>query len=88
MAIRVNAVRGKIPLSAPTIPAIVGSVARATPPAIARGELPPTIAMTSKITIMPVTVPSRPSKGHSLVRVRISSTPASMRCDRREMSAS
>ncbi len=70
------------------MPAIVGIVARATPPAIARGELLPMAAITSKITIMPVTVPSRPSKGHSLAKVRIKSTPDCMCSDRRETSAS
>ena len=59
------------PESAPTIPAIVGTVAWETPAAIARTLPDPDTAMTSKTLIMPVTVPSSPSSGQSATRVWI-----------------
>ncbi len=57
------------PDSAATIPAIVGMVALDTPDAMDRGLPDPAIAMTSNTSTMPVTVPSRPSKGHKATQV-------------------
>ena len=51
------------PESAATIPAIVGTVALDTPEAIERGLPDPEMAITSKTSIMPVTVPSKPKQG-------------------------
>jgi hypothetical protein len=45
------------------MPAIVGTVALATPSAIKRGLPIPALAITSNTAIMPVTVPSKPSSG-------------------------
>ena len=53
-----------------TMPAMVGTVARDTPAAIARGLPLPLRAMTSNTWIMPLTVPSSPSSGHSAISTR------------------
>src|SRR6056297_285657 len=75
-ALRDNRIPANTPDSAPTMPAMVGTVAIATPDAIERALPAPETAMTSKTAIMPVTVPSRPSKGHSATIVLISGIPA------------
>ena len=54
---------------ATTRPAMVGMVALETPLAMARAFPDPRIDMTSKTWIMPVTVPMRPSRGHSATSV-------------------
>ena len=53
------------PDKAATMPAMVGTVAFDTPEAIDRGFPEPEIAMTSNTSIIPVTVPSKPSSGQS-----------------------
>ena len=50
------------------MPAMVGMVAFDTPDAMARALLLPVMAMTSKTSIIPVTVPSSPSRGHRATR--------------------
>ena len=60
------------PERAATMPAIVGTVALDTPDAMERGLPDPEMAITSKTSIMPVTVPSRPSRGHRATQVLIS----------------
>src|SRR5690554_686905 len=55
------------------MPAIVGMVARETPPAICLASPPPVMANTLNTSIIPVTVPSRPSSGHRLTNVTIMS---------------
>ena len=45
------------------MPAIVGMVARDTPPAIDLASPPPVTAIILNTSIIPVTVPSRPSRG-------------------------
>ena len=64
-----------MPDSAATMPAIVGSVAFETPPAMPRALPLPATAITSKTSIMPVTVPSSPNMGHSLTSVLIEPSP-------------
>ena len=49
-------------------PVIVGSVALAIPEAIALAFPVPVIAMISKTSIIPVTVPSKPNNGHNAIR--------------------
>ena len=49
-------------------PVIVGSVALAIPEAIARAFPVPVIAMISNTSIIPVTVPSNPSRGHNAIK--------------------
>ena len=51
------------------MPAIVGSVALETPPAIALASPPPLKAITWKTSIIPVTVPSKPNNGAILIAV-------------------
>ena len=51
-----------------TNPVIVGSVALDIPPAISLGFPVPVKAITSKTSIIPVTVPSRPSSGQSATK--------------------
>ena len=51
------------------MPAMVGIVARETPDAIARGFPEPAMAMTSKTSIIPVTVPKSPNNGHRAIKV-------------------
>ncbi len=63
-----------MPDHAPTMPAIVGSVARYTPEAIARALPVPEIAITSNTETMPVTVPSKPIIGHKATSVLIVNT--------------
>ena len=46
----------------------MGSVALAIPDAIARAFPVPVIAIMSKTSIIPVTVPNNPSKGHKAIR--------------------
>ena len=53
------------------MPAIVGIVALETPDAIERALPVPEIAMTSNTSIMPVTVPNKPSKGHTAIKALI-----------------
>ena len=53
------------------MPAIVGSVALETPPAIALASPPPLKAITWKTSIIPVTVPSKPNNGASAIHVFI-----------------
>ena len=48
---------------------VVGIVARETPAAMERALPVPETAMTSNTEIIPVTVPSRPSNGHSATKV-------------------
>ena len=59
----------KTPERAVVIPAIVGKVAFETPPAIDLASPPPVKAITWNTSIMPVTVPNRPSKGQSATQV-------------------
>ncbi len=47
------------------MPAMVGIVARDTPPAIDRASPPPVTAMTWNTTAIPVSVPMNPSNGHN-----------------------
>ena len=58
--------------NSPTIetnkPVIVGNVALAMPEAIALAFPVPVIAMISKTSIIPVTVPSKPRRGHSAIK--------------------
>src|SRR5690606_5383939 len=65
LAVRCNQVAAKTPESAPTIPAMVGMVALETPEAIERAFPVPEMAITSNTSIMPVTVPIKPSSGHN-----------------------
>ena len=53
------------------MPAIVGSVALETPPAIALASPPPLKAITWKTSIIPVTVPSKPNNGANAMHVFI-----------------
>ena len=53
------------------MPAIVGSVALETPPAIALASPPPLKAITWKTSIIPVTVPSKPNNGANAIHVFI-----------------
>ncbi len=55
---------------AATIPAIVDTVACDTPEAIALGLPDPATAMTSKTSIIPVTVPRSPNMGHKATSKR------------------
>ena len=52
------------------MPAIVGSVALETPPAIALAS-PPTESHNLKTSIIPVTVPSKPNNGANAMHVFI-----------------
>ena len=54
-----------------TIPDIVGRVAFDIPAAIARAFEEPVIAITSKTSTIPVTVPSKPNKGAAATSVLI-----------------
>ena len=56
-----------MPERAATIPAMVGMVARETPSAIALAFPEPAMAKTSKTSIIPVTVPRSPNKGHRAI---------------------
>ena len=69
--IRVNHVEAKTPDNAPTIPAMVGIVAFDTPAAIERAFPEPDIAITSKTSIIPVTVPINPNNGHKATKAWI-----------------
>ena len=53
------------------MPAMVGMVAMYTPEAMARALPEPTMAMTSKTSIIPVTVPRSPNSGHTATSVLI-----------------
>jgi len=57
------------PDKAATIPAIVGIVARDTPPAIDFASPPPVMAKAVNTSIIPVTVPSSPNNGHKAIKV-------------------
>src|SRR5690606_41800528 len=57
-----------MPDKAPTMPAMVGIVALDTPPAMDFASPPPVRAITKKTSIIPVTVPSRPSSGQTTTR--------------------
>jgi len=61
----------KTPERAVVIPAIVGSVAFETPPAIDLASPPPVKAITWKTSIIPVTVPSNPKRGANATHVFI-----------------
>ena len=60
------------PKIATTMPASVDTVALETPAAMERGLLEPVAARASNTSSMPITVPSRPSSGHTLISAPIS----------------
>ena len=62
-----------VSINKPTIdinnPVIVGRVALAIPDAIALALPVPVIAMMSKTSIIPVTVPNKPRTGHKVIKI-------------------
>ena len=71
-----------------SVPAIVGTVALDTPEAVERGFPDPDIAITSKTSIMPVTVPINPISGHNATHVFINAMLRSSPWDTVEISSS
>ena len=69
LLVLVRYIAAKDPDNAATMPAIVGSVAFETPPAIALASPPPLNAITWNTSIIPVTVPKSPNKGASTIQV-------------------